>query len=260
MMIECFMVPIWVINLRRSVERRAFIRNQLDGLGLAYELVEAVDGRELSPEEMSRLYSPSQAIALIGRELTPGEIGCSLSHLRLYQRQVDEGHEEVLILEDDVIIDAALLEILRRRDAMPADREIVLCHRLNSLQVSYWRSRPIDERYRCVRFAVVADGARGYLLRRSGALKLLAGGYPVRMPADSLTGGQTRTGVRLYGLDPPCMREHDSSVTPTTMPESHAVRRRWPTKEELGRAGWALHKAKWRVVHSFRRFNPFSII
>ena len=253
-------LPIWVINLRRSVERRAVICNQLDGLGMAYELVEAVDGRALSSETVSRLYSPSQSIANIGRELTPGEIGCGLSHLQLCQRQVDEGHDEVLILEDDVIVDAALPEVLGRRAAMPTDRELVLLHRLNSPQVSYWGRRRIDERYRCVKFGVVADGTQGYLLRQSGARKLLAHGYPIRMPADNLTGGLLKTGVRLYGLDPPCIHEHDSSVTPSTNPEAHALRRKWPTKDELGRARWMLHRVKWRAIHSFRVFNPFSIV
>jgi len=99
---------IWVINLKRSIERRQHITRHLDGLGLDYELIEAVDGRELSPEELEQAYCSSAAIASIRRELTPGEIGWSLSHLRLYQRQVDERLDEVVILEDDVeIITAA---------------------------------------------------------------------------------------------------------------------------------------------------------
>ncbi len=168
MMIECFMVPIWVINLRRSVERRAFIRAQLDSLGLDYELVEAVDGGKLSPQELSATYSPKAALALIDRELTRGEVGCSLSHLRLYQRQIDLGLEEVVILEDDVVVDPSFIEIMDRRAALPPDWELVLFHRLDT-QVSYWGSRPFDQRHRCVKFASIAYGTHGYLLRPSGA-------------------------------------------------------------------------------------------
>ena len=107
---------------------------------------------KLSPEEISATYSPKQALALNGRELTRGEIGCSLSHLRLYQRQIDLGHEEVVILEDDVVVDPRLLEILDRRDALPADWELVLFHRLDT-QVSTGGADRSIERHRCVKFA-----------------------------------------------------------------------------------------------------------
>ena len=39
------MPPIWVLNLRRSPERRAEITEHLARLGLDHELIEAVDGR-----------------------------------------------------------------------------------------------------------------------------------------------------------------------------------------------------------------------
>jgi glycosyl transferase family 25 len=229
--------PIWVINMKRSVDRRAYIRAQLDGLGLDYELVEGVDGKELSAEDLVLSYSSSAALAVLGRELTTGEIGCSLSHLRLYQRQVEEGHEAVVILEDDVVVDPSFLEVMDRRDALPAD----------------WR-------YRCVKFAGIADGTQGYLLRQSGARKLFAHGHPVRVPADCLTGGMLKTGVCLYGLDPPCIRECASGPAHSTMPENYALHRKWPTREELGRLGWFKHTVRWGLIHAFRRFNPFSIV
>ena len=214
--------PIWVINLKRSVDRRNFIHAQLNMLGLQHEIVEAVDGRLLTSEETSALYSPAEAIELLGRELTPGEIGCSLSHLRLYQRQVDEGHEEVLILEDDVVIDPSFIDVLRDRDRLPSDWELVLFHRLNTPLISYWGSRPFGAG-RCVKFASLVDGTQSYLLRLSAARKLLKSGYPVRMPADSLTGGMIKTGVNLYAVDPPCIRQFSSQPEQSTMPENYPL-------------------------------------
>jgi glycosyl transferase family 25 len=254
------MPPIWVINLKRSVDRRASIRAELDRLGMEYELVEGVDGRELGPEELAANYSPSAAVELIRRELTLGEVGCSLSHLRLYQRQVDEGHEEVVILEDDVHIDPSFPDILKRREAFPADWELVLFHRVNNPPVSIWGSRRIDRHHRCVKFASIVDGTVGYLLRLSGARKLLEYGYPVRVPADCLTGGKFKTGVRLYGLDPPCVRHSVYGAAHSTMPEVYALRRRWPTRREVGLVRWARHRVHRSWWHLLRRIDPDSIV
>jgi len=46
-------IPIWIINLKRDVARRDFMVEQLERLGLAYELIEAVDGSTLTDEDMS---------------------------------------------------------------------------------------------------------------------------------------------------------------------------------------------------------------
>ena len=40
--------PIFVISLARATERRADITRRLDAEGLQYEIVDAVDGRELN--------------------------------------------------------------------------------------------------------------------------------------------------------------------------------------------------------------------
>lgn len=256
-MIQRPMPPVWVVNLKRSVDRRDFIRAQLKILGVEHEIVEAVDGREVAPDELERCYSPSGARTLVRRELTPGEIGCSLSHLRLYQRQVDEGHEEVLILEDDIVIEPSTLRILANRDVLPPDWELVLFHRLNDPLVSHWGSRRIGDGFRCVKFASFADGTQGYLLRLSGARKLLAHGYPVRMPADSLTGGWVKTGLRLYGIDPPCIREFSSGPAHSTMPENYAVHGAgWPSARDLV----GLDRLRYLARRSIRRFNPNAVI
>lgn len=254
---QCPRPPVWVVNLKRSVHRRQFIQAQLNILGLEHEIVEAVDGRELSPDELASCYSPSGSRELVRRELTPGEIGCSLSHLRLYQRQVDEGHEQVLILEDDIVVEPSFLRVLATRDALPPDWELVLFHRLNDPLVSYWGSRRFDDEFRSVKFASFADGTQSYLLRLSGAKKLLAHGYPVRMPADSLTGGWVKTGVRLYAMDPPCVREFSSGPAHSTMPENYPFHGLgWKKAEELV----GLERLRYLARRLFRRFNPNAVI
>lgn len=60
-----------------------------------------------------------------------------------------------------------------------------------------------------------------YLLRQSGARKLLAAGYPIRVPSDHLTGGRIKTRVNLYGISPACietLHPYDQPRAPSRKP------------------------------------------
>src|SRR3954447_23246954 len=90
----------YVINLPRSVARRASIANELAALSIPHEFIEAVDGREMTAGERAAMVDEARA-AQSPHWLTPGQIGCSLSHLRVYER-IAAGDEPVaLVLEDD---------------------------------------------------------------------------------------------------------------------------------------------------------------
>jgi len=252
--------PIWVINLRRSTDRRAHITTQLDGLGLRYEFVEAVDGRDLSPEELAERYRRRESFAVLGRELAPGEVGCSLSHLKLYRKLLDEGLEEVVVLEDDAVVSPAFLDVVHHRDALPDDWEVVLLYRSRG-PASCWGARPLGRQHRCVRLACNAYGSLAYLLRPSGARKLIAYNDPVRVAADHVTSGLVRIGLRIYAIDPPCVGEWFPFDTfRSTMPDAFLCRKKWPTREELGPALWLAHKCKQGLIHFCCKWNPFSIV
>ena len=94
--------PILVINLRGSTTRWEKASAELTRVGLAFERHEASDGRVLREEELSRLapWSPSAFF----KPLSPGEIGCFLSHITAAERIVREGWERTLVLEDDFLL------------------------------------------------------------------------------------------------------------------------------------------------------------
>src|SRR5215510_5601851 len=92
--------PFWVINLDAATARREFVAAAFDEIGAPFEIIEAVDGSHLSDDDRAR-YSRRRALYHVGRGLTVGEVGVALSHLRAYQRMLDEDIEQVVIFEDD---------------------------------------------------------------------------------------------------------------------------------------------------------------
>lgn len=198
-------IKIFVIGLTRSHDRRASIHKQLCELGLSFEFVDAVDGRTLSNDQLSK-YSSAASIRASGRELTPAEIGCALSHIGIYHKIINEGFEEAVIFEDDSVINKDFLAILKNWKKIPKDWELVLfCHASQRMQFwRKWNKPTIYKNYYCASFRGETFIASAYAINRRGAQKLLAYAYPIRLAADGLTGKFQDTGTKVYGIFPDC--------------------------------------------------------
>lgn len=105
-------IPIFVISLASARLRRERICRHLNDLGLDYELIDAVDGRSLSADELAATVVPAC-------RCSPGEIGCYMSHLRAYRRICETGAHAGLILEDDARLNPEFAAILK--DGFPCD-------------------------------------------------------------------------------------------------------------------------------------------
>jgi glycosyl transferase family 25 len=92
---------IYVINLDRDAERLASIRANLGALGLGFERLPAVMGKDLPDWE--KLVDLA-AYAWRNRMDTPraGEVGCYLSHLKAMETFLQTDAPWCVILEDDV--------------------------------------------------------------------------------------------------------------------------------------------------------------
>lgn len=114
----------FVIHLARAVQRRPQVETLRGALPMPVNVIDAVDGRAMTPAETAavlrpRLYRPRYPFAL-----GAGEIGCFLSHRKAWREIVARGLDAGLIVEDDVAVDAEafgrLLELVRGV-AGPAD-------------------------------------------------------------------------------------------------------------------------------------------
>ncbi|MFG1373060.1 glycosyltransferase family 25 protein [Xanthobacter oligotrophicus] len=103
---------ILVINLARRPDRLAFMRSQLDALGLAFERIAAIDGQQ---EDVG----PGTDL------ITPVEIACALSHRKAWQRFLASGEPLCLVLEDDVLIAPQAKLLLDAPHRLPRDADIV---------------------------------------------------------------------------------------------------------------------------------------
>ena len=114
---------------------------------------------------------------------------------------LEKNIQYLLILEDDVIIGEELLTVIKNKNKLPKDFELINFYTTNPKLVPI--TTPIFSIYCVAKFmGPFANGTAGGLITSQGAKKLLKAAYPIRMPADNLTGKVDITGLTIYGIYP----------------------------------------------------------
>lgn len=218
-------IPIWVLNLKRDEDRRQFIQTQLQAFGVEFEMIEAVDGRSLTEEDLSA-YSENAAIAACGRPLSRGEIGCALSHIKIWKRIIREKIDEVLVLEDDIKIGQSLFSVLDNKSKFPGDYEFVN-FLTDAPQIPFG-----DFVFDIYRVSKHKGGGSNrtclYLITHKGAEKLLSQVYPIRKAADGITGNAQKTMLTSYGIYPrvAVLSDFESSIWENDcVPQTRIIKR-----------------------------------
>ena len=205
---------IFVINLLRSPDRRRVIGGRLGELGLDHEFFPAADGAALTEADLVN-YDRKARLEAFGCDLLPNELGCYLSHYRIYQKIIAENIPRALVLEDDIEIADGLPAILEALADAPADWELV---RLSGLRARKGRKiAEITPGYSVVRLLNVACGTQAYLLNRQGAEKLAAYGKKIVRQVDVMLDRYWDNGLRIMAVQPyPVQPSHnfDSTIGP----------------------------------------------
>ena len=111
-------IPIYVINLRRTPERRLYMQRQLDSLGLEYQWIEAIDAYDFTDADLEGvdLNTPNQPMAM----------GCLLSHIKFYDQVIKNNHEIACVLEDDAELLPTFPDILNYEKLQKENWEVLL--------------------------------------------------------------------------------------------------------------------------------------
>ena len=160
----------YFINLDRSPDRREYMTRTLDGLGIAYERIAAVDGRTLTAEERAACYRFAPGT----QYLDVGSIACFLSHRDVWQRIAAQEDAVALVLEDDILFGTGAKEILDDAAWIPASAELVrletvLRHTVHGASpIATVGGRAIVTLHR------IHNGSGAYIIRKEAAVFLLA--------------------------------------------------------------------------------------
>ncbi|HMY00513.1 MAG TPA: glycosyltransferase family 25 protein [Agitococcus sp.] len=148
---------IFVVSLPNAYARREYLKVAFPMSYDYFTIIDAVNGGELSAKEFfSRI---ADYYNNFYRLMTPGEIGCALSHIKCYGMMVDTGLERALVLEDDVIgDDGSIMDALN------------IISKIDSNDVVIMGSQFVDSKYISLngKFLFSSDeGTKVYLLNHN---------------------------------------------------------------------------------------------
>lgn len=189
----------FIINLEQAKERREYITSLCDKYTIDYEIIKAVNGKKLSKKEYLNIVDYDKMLNFHKRELGLGELGCSLSHKKCYEKILQENIQHALILEDDAYFDEKLLKFLQYINNLPKDLELLLLgHQRQVYNDDGFRiESPYSRRfvkkianYKIRRLIARGNGTYGYFITKNGALKLLSHLEKIYLPIDALTSNE----------------------------------------------------------------------
>jgi glycosyl transferase family 25 len=219
--------PVFVISLARRADRRAHMEALLAERGVEAEFVDAVDGISLTDAQRRR-YDRRRALSIYGAEMSAAEIGCHLSHLKVYELIVARGLDCALVLEDDIECDSDLPELIEAVRAHPRQEWLVL--RLQSVRgavISGDRPATRGDRTQSIRGRSLARvrsgvvGGCGYLIKREGALRMLRYAERPFMPIDQAMDRYWENGIAPYVLRPFPVRQCDRITSEISRRKTH---------------------------------------
>jgi glycosyl transferase, family 25 len=225
----------YVINLEKDAERRASITQQLSHLGLEYSLFNAVEGRKLSDEALTRQYSKAKAIESY-REMTAGEIGCALSHIGVYKEMLKTQCKHALVLEDDAQLGPELANILNEvvQKFRADDPVVVLLTHVD--KYSRWDAINLSANKKLVKRYGHWWLAHGYFITQAAAAKLAAGLMPVWTAADSWAAFEQSGLIQLRALIPYCI-----SLSPHAQFSNLELERDVNKRDDAAQKNWVTH-------------------
>lgn len=198
----------FVISLERDTERRAHMANLLNRLDLKAEFINAVDGRAM-PQSNWNAYDRKKTLRVYGVDMLETEIGCYLSHYRLYERMLREDIDIALIMEDDIECTPEFPQIIADLIADPDPEWLVV--RLETQRGRVREAKKPLFTGRCVKKMRHAQlyklnthilGFGAYLIRKEGAQRMLEYGRRIFMPIDQTMDRFWENGIAPYIVRP----------------------------------------------------------
>lgn len=203
---------VYVINLARRPDRRAFMQQQADRLGLTFDYIDAVDAQ--SPTE--RLDEIGVRSGPYGR-ISNGDLACTLSHRKFWRFLLESGEHYAVVLEDDAILSDDCAQFFADSGWIPPDADVVKLERYGRLRPIFVDRDSVPAHTRRVgRFYGKCAGTAGYVVSAAGARMLLAATASVDDPIDQMmfNPGRSRLFGRLapYVLEPAICEQEQVAV------------------------------------------------
>jgi glycosyl transferase family 25 len=196
------------------------MEGQFTKLGLEYSFLDAV-----RVEGWPDCYDRCKRLRSYGFDLIRGEIGCYLSHRKAWQELLDSDAPYICVLEDDVGLHddfvAGMEALCECADEWDFVRIFSLFEREGAVL------KILRSGHKLLDFFDQPRGMQGYLINREAAKRLLKCTTTMIHPIDDAIDREWEHGLRLYGIRPYIVSEHQF---PSSIGERTRSKLTWAVK------------------------------
>ncbi|KAB2779786.1 glycosyltransferase family 25 protein [Brucella anthropi] len=205
-------VPVYVINLARSRDRWDRLKSNADALSIELRRVEAVEGKLLSPEELTDFDDAGFRIgALETIAIAPEPFA--------------------VIVEDDVVFTSAFQPFLTHLTKVTGwDAVKLVNHRVAAFR-SFQR---VDDQFsigRCLHGPLGSSAA--YVVTREGASKMLKALRPMRLPYDVALERGWAGAYQIFTTDKPVVEFSDIAISTIAQGRATYAKKRLPAYKRI---------------------------
>jgi len=190
--------PVYVVNLDCAPARMQSMDHQLTNLGVSYLRISAINGVDLSANEIEKVYSSKLNKKHFRYNLSLGEIGCYMSHRKIWRKMVEENIDFAIILEDDLIVNENFQQLFALVDSL---KNYDLIKLADNRSFPAAQKKEITADFELINFKTIPNCTTGYTINLSGAKKLLTRELFYR-PVDIDLQFCKELTLSVYGLQP----------------------------------------------------------
>lgn len=163
--------PVFIVNLDNAPARMKSMDKQCKDMDIAYQRISAVKGVDLSIDEVNIEYSKELNKKHFRYDLSLGEIGCYMSHRKIWRKMVEEKIEFAVVLEDDLIIQKNFSNMFSSINSLKDYELIKLADNRDYASID---SKEIDKNNELINYKKIPNCTTGYTINLDAAIKLLS--------------------------------------------------------------------------------------
>ena len=172
----------FLINLDKSEKRLENSNKQLSNFNILFERISAVNVTQDRDKELRNYYDSKLNYFKYYKSLTDGEIGCYLSHRKVWQKIVQENIEYALVLEDDFLLHKGLKDIDKLLKVIDQPWDLIKLGEIPNKRIKQ-RILEVGD-LSLIKFRKTPHGTYAYLITIEGAKKMLKHSDPFSRPVD----------------------------------------------------------------------------
>nr|WP_073102405.1 glycosyltransferase family 25 protein [Pollutimonas bauzanensis] len=226
---------VHVVSLETAQDRRAFMRAQMDRMGIPFEFFDAIHGARNPDHYLFKKYNDKKRLSLrgAGASLRLPQLGCFASHYLLWEKCA-QADAPIIVLEDDAILLPPFLSFYEHAAGFAEEHGLVWLQPSRKVANQAGRSIGKVGSLTVKKFAKGFAGTTGYMIAPRTARILLEYCSEWIYPVDNTMDRFYDHKIEAIGLDPVCVAQDDDfessiNIAPAGRKRSvsDSLRREW---------------------------------